>query len=830
MAFNPLHTLRKHQKVMMAALVFICMVTFILSSGSLGGDFFDWLRYSFTGRMRTTEVATIYGERLDDQEYYRLRQQRLLADQYMRHANAVAHSYVFDQLNRLAEAAKKKTGDDNLARDRAYWEEMRRALERRQPPQDRLYFGGGLSPEEIIDFVIWKRQADRLGIHLTEADARRSRNEEIALKDPPEELLALIGRGLKTRRGERVTPAVLWPALADEFRVRLAKAALLGPEAPPPMQTPFGVERSDGRLHTSFTPHEFWEFYRKSRTDISVRLLPIPVRAFLDEIKEAPTEDELKQLYESHKDTEPNPALPAVGFKQPRRIQVQWVSGSPTEEPYPRLADITLAVAESTMPLWFYERLLSAYSREKFDFRLPSWTEEKYGAALLPAFNQRHFVMVSRLRGLPVDGVTDAVMSAVLGSYQAREVALDQKELGSWVEQETKTRKEFLASALALSATPSPSLIGLAPLGVAVRKHEGDQFGQYLPLNAVKRYLIKNMRQETAQNLLRTNLETLRKELEKHRGRPDDAKKYVAEAVTRFGLKSGGMERPRDMHSLFDDPGMQPLRDPLKDKVRFEIQFLRARELGQLQGFLPLLDDDPKGRLLAQLFFALTTRTFVPDQTFRAEPVYLYWTTVDRAAYVPKFEEVKDQITEAWRLAKARELAKSEADKVAEEAKKAGGDALRRLIDGSKHSAKYIDLYGVTRLKPPGLSPLPGRSQDYARYRIPPTDVEFPTPDFDDKLLEMNDFGDVIVLHDNPQSTYYVATPLAKRTEPLPGEFYAVYNRSALPAPLGDPLIEHFDRARRAEHERAVMEQLRAEAKLRKNEEGIKLVREDERR
>src|SRR5262249_42777284 len=152
MAFNPLVWMRKHQKVMMAALVLICMVTFILSSGTLGGDFFDWLRYVFSGRSRYPEVGSVYGERIDTQEYARLRRQRMVAHAYMTLANQEAQRLVEDQVKRLDEEMKKKTGGENVFQQRMALQSTLTKLQQRQP-RGQLYFGGFDRPEDVFDFL-----------------------------------------------------------------------------------------------------------------------------------------------------------------------------------------------------------------------------------------------------------------------------------------------------------------------------------------------------------------------------------------------------------------------------------------------------------------------------------------------------------------------------------------------------------------------------------------------------------------------------------------------------------------------------------------------------
>ena len=241
MAFNPLHTLRKHQKGLMAALVLICMVTFILSSGSqFGGDFFDWARYQVTGRSSIPQVATLHGQRVDIQDLQRLRHQREVADRYMRNALAMASSYIQEQISRLDEEAKKKGPDANTARQQESLRATWMALLQRIPPNNQFYFGGTPSAEDLLDFMLWRKQADRLGIQLNQADVRKERNAEIGVELPEQHLVA-VERMTDMDRSQRLTSEVLVSALADEFRVRMAKEAILGPDAPAPPLTLAGA-------------------------------------------------------------------------------------------------------------------------------------------------------------------------------------------------------------------------------------------------------------------------------------------------------------------------------------------------------------------------------------------------------------------------------------------------------------------------------------------------------------------------------------------------------------------------------------------------------------
>ena len=813
MAFNPLHSLRKRQKGLMAVMVFVAMVTFILFSGaSTGADFFGWLQQVFTGRSRTgAEVATVYGEQISAADLDRLRQQRALANDYMQLALQLAETAIAEKIKALGADGKKfppADGDSEFSRLQA----QREILSQRQQLSRFGGYFGSVTTDELLEFLLWRKQADRLGIQLSDADIGRER--DLATIEPLSKLQkSMIEHQLTQRRGSEDFGAMLLRSLGDEFRVRLAKNAILGPDAPPPARTPQSPldPTTPERIETSFTPHEFFEFYRKNRMEINVSVLPIAVRDLLSQVKDQPTEDELKAFFEKHKDREQQPFEATPGFKQPRRVQVEWVSSSPKDAPYPHVADVSLAVLEATMPLAFQDKLLTQYNMSKFRFGMPSWTEEQSGKALLPVYKVPDYQDASKLRLLGVTPAHSAILTAVIGGYQSGAIAQDLKDAGTWAEAETRIRKQFLASTLALAGIPNaaPMLTAVPALSVASRKHSGDQWAHVPPLSVVKRHLLNNLRESAANDLVRKNRETFSKELESRRTRPEEAKKYIAEAVKLYSFKTGGMTQPRDLNSLFEDPGMHPLRDPVQNVIRMIAGSQGMRDIDRM------LLDDPKSRFPSQQLARELTRTFTPRGTFQSEPIYTYWSTSDKPAYVPKFAEVREQVAETWRMQKAQELAKAEAEKVAESVKKAGNDPQRTLVDGSPYSGKLFSLDRVTRLKPPEMFALPGRSPQYTPYQIPRTDIEFPTRDFIDKILELKKVGDVVVLHDLPKSAYYVVVARSERLEPMLDDFRMAYRLSNPTfGNRSDPLLIQFDRTRRAEQRNQVIDQLKVEAKF----------------
>src|SRR5581483_615629 len=68
---------------------------------------------------------------------------------------------------------------------------------------------------------------------------------------------------------------------------------------------------------------------------------------FLPQVTGTPTEDELKKLFDKYKSQEARPDSDQPGFREPRRIQVEWVAASPEAPFYQKAADQLLALLPS---------------------------------------------------------------------------------------------------------------------------------------------------------------------------------------------------------------------------------------------------------------------------------------------------------------------------------------------------------------------------------------------------------------------------------------------------------------------------------------------------
>jgi len=223
-----------------------------------------------------------------------------------------------------------------------------------------VYYFGTLYPaappyarriEENLDFMLWQQQADRLGIKLSDADVCREVVAEAAgwskvfESDKPtfvrdRRVLDFMKTHAAGGEARSLMPRDLLDALREEFRVVLAQGLLMGQE---PGVRLYRTALSASASPVVASPDEFYRFVVDQRTDLTVKFYPISTLNYLDKVKVdlAPEklEAELRTRYNRYKDVEPSATSRDPGFKEPRRVAVEYVSGSPEDKHYREQAE-----------------------------------------------------------------------------------------------------------------------------------------------------------------------------------------------------------------------------------------------------------------------------------------------------------------------------------------------------------------------------------------------------------------------------------------------------------------------------------------------------------
>ena len=837
MALHPFQSFRKHQRTVFAVLTIVCMLSFVMSSGIAGvGDGFSWLQQKLTGSSKYPVAGQLFGKNVDVLEMKNLGTERSLANRYMILAVMRAQDNVFreadsviaglesqqqSQINQLLQM-RRIVFDPAAAAYRQYFLNnylqslpqyrytlfsirdslmkanktseaekvglMQIALQADEylllNPKDDLYpnydlyFGGGLSNEALLDFMIWQKEADRLGIYLSREDVVRAIQLETFGKLTNEDGL-VIERTILSR-GERSGPVDLVKALGEEFRVRLAQVTLLGFD-------PGGVMR----VPSFVTPSEFYDYFKRNRTELDVKVLPIPVSKFIDKVKDKPTEAELTKLFDQYKSIEFHPQSETPGFKQPRRLKVEWIGAKADSPFYRKEARKWILGALAAVPgnpwagIALLDPVIKEYDRstssglEAGILGLGDWTAGGFAFAYETyAHLQRAEAvasLVSHLAGasVPCDPLTEMfVARSAFFSALATANLRESKTQTASIEAEARRRAPAGAALVAAGLSPSPVLAMTSIWEILQEKK------YYLPMELVKNRLISKLEDDLAKDVLKHQLEVFKKELEAAKGNAAEANKVIDKFVKQDGWEHESSNTLGDLFNIGQDPMLARLKEAYLNDHR---------------------TDDPKAKFFGGQFFmggagSVKQKLYTPEDIrmpFGSDTSYVFWRTADEPAKVLTFEQAKPEIEKAWRFQKAKELAKQEAESIL---KQSPSDPIPALMDAAKKLGETpFDLYRVAYLRP-AVQARPGMTggSEFEQYRAPETLIEYPPRDLVEKLLTPGTKNSTVLLTDQPGNLQYVAV-VTNRLEPSVKEFQFATSSFRGPSQL-QGTIEHQNR------------------------------------
>lgn len=889
MAYNPFNIFRRNQKALFAVLTVFIMIMFTLQSGVMGGDAFEWFSRWLGGR-KGDAVCKIDGSTIKDSEIARVRRNRVMANTFMSLAAAQTanevQTYVSGQQPRLSEEGKQmaqaagqaatflsltrgnpqlldtpmfgsqtprqminsgqqfvdfvltsptaKSEDKDVAR--AY-----RALldltQQRNAGEGGHFFVNAPngSTRDAIDFLLWEKKADQLGIAFTTDDVKVLLNREFYgfFKSDVD-----VRKTMQQQQGFNMD--TMLSALAVEFKVRAAQTAVLGPAAKsrPTAGPVFG------------TPYEMFDYYREQCSPATYDLLAVPALAFADKVTGEPTAAELNDLYKKHANEEPNPGRESFGFMEPRKLSVSWLALTGTEPYYEKLAAEQVKVGEAmakasgltavpvpgggagwamaaAAPLALKEPAVdAAYTTYKNEF------ERKLNGERFGAYETANLLARDLL---PTSVVRPATLAATLGAMVGQTApfggpaAAASLAMGPPIGYEIRDRIKT-GLPLFLGATPGPALFQTM-LGGAVGYKQSEP--KPLSIEAMRPELLKKTVADRAKALafgaqpnlinptatvekgdLATFIEGMEKLAEK--GKPKDTaavEKYIADfraarGLTKQGEQFGSTTAPRDEWSIEEDPGLMPLAFAQRDALA------GARGPHGGNQYIPFgrsffwsAARDPSGGVRRTATAGVyVAKPYPPEDRGQAtddRPRYVYWVTEDSPAKKMNADTAKERVRAAWKRTKARELAKARADAIAEAIRTSSAsspDTIKQTVsdqafkfraqipaanDKAFFRAKSFTLKDVCPLTPFDISSLDEemiqrmRLQNFNPFgRLQPfqlnesENIPYPTQEMEKALLENRDKpAKTVLVLPDAPKDTYYVATLVKRDLRSPKDF-----------------------------------------------------------
>lgn len=873
MAFNPFNIFRRNQRAIFAVLTVFIMFMFVLSSGIGGGaDFFDWFpRWLLTKKNRGDALCTLDGSRVYPRDLEALRRDRVLANKFMAYAAGEAQEnmlrYARERLPQLGPEARAAVGavfQTEQAIQRAalqeygrnpqvmgfFYQQLQQSVAALRPllasptlpPDDKPavratltayslnarigarggeYFGnvvGNRTSRDAVEFLIWDRKAKDLGIAFAEADVKALVQAEFQGHFTND----VAVREALRRENPLFTTEACWRALATEFRVRTAQAALLGPVS----------DRADRTLTglPVFAPaYEVYDYFRDKTSPTTYEVLAVPAANFVARVTAEPTEEEVRKLYDEHKDREPDPGREEPGFRDPRKVKVEWVAATGEEPYYRNLAAEALRLGPAAaalappgpggwsglagVPLAVHDPLFEkAYKTAVLD-EYPSAVRFKWGTS-------GGLVYPSDVMDATV--VKPAVLAAAAGGL-GHPLATAHLTAGAVVAEEQKARVKA-GMPFVLAGVPGPGLLPqFAGAEVAYRQAVPGP----LPLAAVKPDLLRKLVETKAQGLVQKDLTDLREQVGKL---TDGGKKvtpqtreavaaYVAEFVKVRGLQTGRSADFQSEYTIADDPGLASLKGLADKSAGPTPPGMAPPAFGR--GFFY----DGMAALGGRPGPALGTYKpeFYPDRPFgsaasagKAEPTFLSWRTDERAAVGVPRDAARPRVVEAWKRLEARKLAKEAAERIATDLRAFPGTAPDQFLPWLRDrqaelQAKAADpagkervkLFRVDKVAPLVVADDPtqvmmGTGGQLRGFEFRESaDIPYPTREMGKALLDGRTAPPktVTVLPDRPKDTFYVAV-VGDRREKSADEFRvalmaAGLSRGGMPT-LKDSVMNEF--------------------------------------
>lgn len=828
MATKAMSWFRKHQKMILAIVTIGTMLIFIVGDavqamnqgGGRSGGIVSWLKNLFTGGEKEDTVVRIAGKNYSAEQLAQLQNQRLFAIDVMNGVASNGNQRFLENLGFKEEDFKDR---NKVQQKLMEMEQKDPTIRSAQANRDNSLLNkinpsittfNQLAnmheiPESVSEFLLMRNKANELGITITNSTVQEELLRLGMGRVTIDEINTLVRTNARARGMMSIAKldSVLG-ILADEIRVSIAKQVISEDLSKTILQSAYARQGMpfSGASKPQITPADLWKHYVDIKTSLSTGILPIKVEDYLSRVAE-PTAAEKQDFFDKYKKDYPSSEKDTPGFKIPPMYRVGFVfadmkDNAPARKHYQAVVDGW----DTLMPFTALGELADAYEAKK---------KTNIYRTLKPFIE----FAVAKAAGSPWvrvyvwQGQQDhAHLASILGHF-----ALGNLQVGTFnpgnafamsLTGETVPADRHVAIDLANRIAGAHSLLGTLFPALNVRSGNVEV---NTPFNVVANALIEQRYLNKARfylsndfDELTTNLADYSKRYNEWRGKvlrkllpPGEPPFYKEETKLKLSDYLAQFTKPRgltyyetkDLRSRDDllvEPGerllntfIKPLYvEPIEMPTRYSARQFEDYVKGLLVG-----NELAAGGTKPKLFEATSTR--LRDERNKNKEVALHWIAEASEPRVPELKEVDAAITKAWKMEKARVIAKDEADKIAKDVGQA--DNFRKLADMKGYApGQTIANYSEPELS--STSPFPM----YMRCPVPKV-VDNEPNDFVKQCLDkLKTKGDTVVIPDKSKSVYYLVY-LSNRSEPKtsnPLDVEAFHNEVIRPSMSRQLLIE----------------------------------------
>ena len=620
------------------------------------------------------------------------------------------------------------------------------------------------SEASVVESVLLAQEAERQGVRIGDEAVLQYLTQHLADDTMDRNELARL---LRDSTGGQLTQTQLFDGIRTEMAAYRMRILANG--------SAFNGNIAD----TAISPGQSYEYFKRLYRRMEAEVMPFAVEDFVDKVTEQPTSTEVAELYEEYKDTYPSPITPTPGFKEPMRVAFTWLKAD-----YQTFLDRELKALTDEEIQTYYDENRESYKKislpetggfdlgpevdtspetsaspgEQPDASLPMNTESTDGEAKETAESAESTDpdAVDAGEGQDelgeqelVEQADEIVQQATDDAVEiADEVVVNEIESGAGADEvATEAEAGIVAEPeIVESELPTSDEVATPPVTgtqvVTEPEAEADpvvepEVPEYQPLEEVRDDIANTLARPKATDAIKAAIDEVNGEMKSY------FEDYMFWDTTPEGEKND-KPTPPDAKALAARLGMTTGEIPLITVFQAEEYELgRAFELdfstGQIQripftsmGFAPnLAMYDPQGISSADI-----------------DSQFIFWKTDMKEDFVPTLEEARPNIERHWKMKKAIDLARAEAQKVADSLN--SGEQSLRTKFGEDSDKKITDTgqftwmtFGATPTGqgPPRLSFVEG--------------VDFPGEDFMRDISKL-DAGGVTVTNNYPETEVYV--------------------------------------------------------------------------